>query len=136
MKKSYIIGLIVVAIFAAILVATLGQTSSYECFDSAESMFKDGDKGEVHVMGELVKNADGSLKNYVYDPLVDANKSQFMVRDSCARTEQILLLKSIPIDFEKSEKVVLMGKFTEQGFVAKDVLTKCPSKYENKSLEK
>jgi cytochrome c-type biogenesis protein CcmE len=134
MKKSYIVALIIIAIAAAILVATFGQSSTYECFDGAEQKYKEGSSKEVHVMGELVKNTDGSLKDYMYEPLQNPNLSQFSVIDSCSRVEQVTLLKSIPIDFEKSEKVVLMGKFTNKGFVANDVLTKCPSKYENKKL--
>ncbi len=135
MKKGSIIAIGVIAIAIAILVSTFGQASSYESFDGAYKKYEAGEKSDVHVVGELVKNADGSLKGYVYDPLVDPNRCEFIVIDSLARVEPVVLLKSKPADFEKSEKVVLIGRFRESGFVASDVLLKCPSKYENEAIK-
>jgi cytochrome c-type biogenesis protein CcmE len=33
------------------------------------------------------------------------------------------------MDFEKSEQIVVIGKMKGDIFYAKDILTKCPSKY-------
>ena len=134
MKKSHIVGLVVIAIATAVLLATFGQASTYVTFSGAQKLAEKGDKGEIHVVGSLVKNIDGSLKNYVYDPLVDPNKCEFTIQDDSSRIEHVTLLQSKPTDFEKSEKVVVIGKYVGDEFTASKVLLKCPSKYENESI--
>ena len=134
MKKSHIVGIVIIAIASAVLVATFGQASTYVTFSGAEKLAERGDNGEIHVVGSLVKNADGSLKDYYYDPLVDPNKCKFTIQDDSSRIEHVTLLQSKPTDFEKSEKVVVIGKYVGEGFTASKVLLKCPSKYENESI--
>ena len=41
----------------------------------------------------------------------------------------VVLHKSKPQDFEKSEQIVLIGKIKDDVFHANDILMKCPSKY-------
>lgn len=135
MKKGHIVGMVVIGIAIAILLTTFGQAGGYESFEDAHKMYKNGDHSEVHVVGTLVKNPDGSLKGYHYDPLIDPNRCEFVMADSLDRVEPVVLLQSKPTDFEKSEKVVVIGKFEENGFVATKVLLKCPSKYENTTIE-
>jgi hypothetical protein len=43
--------------------------------------------------------------------------------------KQVVLHKSKPQDFEKSEQIVLIGKMQGDNFHANDILMKCPSKY-------
>ena len=134
MKKGYIVGLIIVAIAGAILVSTIGQASMYVTLAGAEKLYKKGDDREVHIVGSLLKESDGSVKGLFYDPLVDPNRSEFMIQDDSSRVGKVILLSSLPQDFDKSEKVVVQGKYMGNDFVASQVLLKCPSKYENKEI--
>jgi cytochrome c-type biogenesis protein CcmE len=135
MKKGYLIALVVIAIFVAVFVSTFGQASQYTTFDGAYELYKNNDDQEVHVIGELVKNEDGSLKDYFYDHVKDPNRCEFSLKDDSSRVERIILTMTKPTDFEKSEKVVVIGSFKDDVFVANNVLLKCPSKYEDKNLE-
>lgn len=134
MKKGYIIGLVLVSILVAIFVSTLEGASMYVTIDGAKKLHEKGDEREVHVVGSLIKNQDGSVKGLYYDPLVDANKSEFLIQDDSLNTSKVILLSSLPTDFDKSEKVVVQGKFDGQNFIASKVLLKCPSKYENQEI--
>jgi cytochrome c-type biogenesis protein CcmE len=40
-----------------------------------------------------------------------------------------------PQDFERSEKLVLIGKMENDTFYASKILMKCPSKYNNNMVE-
>ena len=135
MKKGYIVGLVVIAIFIAVFASTVDGASTYVTFDGAYELYKNKDDQEVHVIGALVKNEDGSLKDYVYDPLKNPNLCEFTLIDDSLRVEHIILTMSKPTDFEKSEKVVVIGNFQKDVFVAKNVLLKCPSKYEDKEIK-
>jgi cytochrome c-type biogenesis protein CcmE len=44
---------------------------------------------------------------------------------------KVILNKTKPQDFDKSEQIVIIGKMTGEEFHASDVLMKCPSKYSN-----
>ncbi len=41
----------------------------------------------------------------------------------------MILHKSKPQDFDKSEQIVVIGKMNNEVFEADDILMKCPSKY-------
>jgi cytochrome c-type biogenesis protein CcmE len=40
----------------------------------------------------------------------------------------------MPPDFLRSEKVVVIGRYQQDSFVASKILLKCPSKYEDETL--
>ena len=134
MKKGYIVGLVVIAILVAIFVSTIGEASMYVTLDGAKKLHEQNDDREVHIVGSLLKNTDGSIKGLHYDPLIDPNKSEFMIQDDSLNTGTVILLSSLPPDFDKSEKVVVQGKYNGKNFIASQVLLKCPSKYENKEI--
>jgi cytochrome c-type biogenesis protein CcmE len=51
--------------------------------------------------------------------------------------EKKVIYKSVkPQDFEKSEKVVVIGSMLNDEFVASSLLLKCPSKYNANKPEK
>ena len=53
----------------------------------------------------------------------------FYLIDKEGVERKVYLHKAKPQDFDKSEQIVVIGKMQEDGFHAKDILTKCPSKY-------
>ena len=48
---------------------------------------------------------------------------------------EVFLQKAKPQDFERSEQIVLIGKAKNDVFVAREILMKCPSKYDDGSPE-
>ncbi|MCS6822993.1 MAG: cytochrome c maturation protein CcmE [Cytophagaceae bacterium] len=134
MKTSHIIALVVIAVAVAIIFATSSDVSKYCTFSEAEQMSLNGNRDYVHVVGELKKDAHGNITGMYYNPLVDANYFRFILIDSTRREQEVVYRNSKPQNFEASEKVVVVGRFEENVFVAKEIQTKCPSKYEDKEV--
>ena len=70
----------------------------------------------------------------VYDPQVDPNYFSFYMKDTEGEERKVVLLGSKPQDFELSEQLVLTGKTADDGFVATEMLMKCPSKYKDEEV--
>lgn len=120
MKKIHILGIIVIAIAIGVIFISLKNTSTYADFTEAIA----NPDQEFHVVGKLDKN-----QPQVYDPKVNADEFRFMMVDNKGVEKQVVLHKSKPQDFEKSEQIVLIGKMQGDNFHANDILMKCPSKY-------
>ena len=124
MKKSYIIGLALIAIAIAAILSMVSDSSTYASFATAESH----PKKEFHVVGKLNKE-----KPQDYHPEVNANLFAFYMTDNEGTERRVLLNKTKPQDFDRSEQIVIIGKMAGEEFHASDVLMKCPSKYNNPS---
>lgn len=120
MKKLHILGIIVIAVAIGVIFVSLKNTSTYADFTEALS---NPDK-EFHVVGKLDKS-----QPQVYDPKVNPDEFLFSMVDNKGVIKNVVLHKSKPQDFEKSEQIVLIGKMQGDDFHANDILMKCPSKY-------
>lgn len=120
MKKLHIVGIIVIAIAIGVIIVSLKNTSTYADFAEA---INNPDK-EYHVVGKLDKT-----QPQIYDPKINADQFVFTLIDNKGVSKQVVLHKSKPQDFEKSEQIVLIGKMEGGEFHANDILMKCPSKY-------
>ncbi len=133
MKKSHIFLLLVIAIAVAVVVSTAGDASSYVNFETAKAMVNSGNDDMVHVVGELKKDANGNV--------VGIEKSDNMLSFSFImvdenQEEQLVFYKEpMPADFTKSEKVVVIGNYKNEQFIADKILLKCPSKYEETEIK-
>ena len=124
MKRTHIIALVFVAVLVGSLTVMLGNSfSRYENFES--SYAKKGK--EFTVVGYLNKE-----KGIEYNPTVDPNKFSMYVLDDQKVEKKVVVLKAVPRDIEKSEKIVITGKMKGDVFEASDILLKCPSKYKNR----
>lgn len=121
MKKSHIIGIIIIAVAIGAIVSTFADSSSYASFNEAKTS-----EDEIHVVGQLVKE-----KEMIYDPVKDANYFSFYMVDSKGEECKVVFSGSKPQDFERSEQIVLTGKMEDGQFRANKILMKCPSKYTN-----
>jgi cytochrome c-type biogenesis protein CcmE len=121
MKKTHIIGIIIIALAIGMIASSLVSTSSYASFN--ESSKSPG--SEFHVVGKLDKS-----KEMVYDHIQDANLFTFYMIDNLGTERKVFLHENKPQDFERSEQVVVIGKSkgTDE-FDANKILMKCPSKY-------
>jgi cytochrome c-type biogenesis protein CcmE len=137
MKITHIIGIIVIAIAIGIIVSSAGNASQYVNFSQAKELSTNGNSMKVHIVGELTKDAQGQVIGVEYDPLKDANYLSFSVVDDKKMVQKVICFNPPPSmkDFTKSEKVVLIGRYDKNNFVASEILMKCPSKYEEKELK-
>lgn len=125
MRKSAIIGLITIAICIGFLVSLNADTDSYANFAEASVSQK-----EEHVVGKWEKE-----KGTYYDAQKDPNHFAFFMRDEKGDVKKVVLNGTKPQDFERSEKIVLIGEMNKDTFYASKILMKCPSKYNNNMVE-
>ncbi|MFI5219453.1 MAG: cytochrome c maturation protein CcmE [Bacteroidia bacterium] len=126
MKKSYIIGIILIAVAFGIIISTVSNSSTYASFATATTH-----EGKVfHVVGKLNKE-----KPFEYNPRVNANLFGFYLTDNEGKEVKVLYNGSKPQDFEKSEQIVIIGKMAGNEFRAAEILMKCPSKYTESNVQ-
>ena len=132
MKKTHIIGIGVIALAIIIIISTLGDASTYVTFKEASEMAKDGEDKSIHVVGKLPKNERGEILGIDESP--DKLSFSFMLNDNNNQQEKVYYNNPVPADFMKSEQVVIIGGYRNDVFVAKQILLKCPSKYQENKL--
>ena len=120
MKRTHIILIVVIAVLIGAMIGAINDSSSYADFEEAYS--NPGD--EYHVVGQLV-----SEKEMVYDPMTNPDLFTFWMKDMNGEERKVVLHKSKPQDFERSEQIVLIGSAETDAFHANEILMKCPSKY-------
>jgi len=125
MKKSSILGLIVIAIAIAVIVVSFSNTSTYGSFADAKQS-----GGCMQVGGHLNKQ-----KELYYDAHKDANYFSFFMNDDKGNECKVIFTGTKPQDFERSEQVVLTGKMEGSEFHASKISMKCPSKYTQDKVE-
>lgn len=120
MKKLHVIGIVIIAVAIGVIFISLKNTSTYADFSEAIA----NPEKEYHVVGKLDKT-----QPQLYDPKINSDQFMFSLIDNKGISKQVVLHKSRPQDFEKSEQIVLIGKMEGNDFHANDILMKCPSKY-------
>ncbi len=126
MKKLHIILIVIIAVSIGVIMSTLTDASTYVNFQ--EAFAQPGQ--EFHVVGKLVKE-----KEMDYNPEKNANLFTFHMVDNDGKEKKVYLHKAKPQDFERSEQIVLIGKVEGEDFHARDILMKCPSKYNDGSMD-
>ncbi|WP_113653891.1 cytochrome c maturation protein CcmE domain-containing protein [Pedobacter namyangjuensis] len=125
MRKSAIIGLITIALCIGFLVSLNADTQSYSNFAEAATSNR-----EEHVIGNWEKS-----KGTYYDAVKDPNHFAFHMKDEKGLVKKVVLNGTKPQDFERSEKLVLIGEMKNDTFYASKILMKCPSKYNDNMVE-
>jgi cytochrome c-type biogenesis protein CcmE len=125
MKKSSIIGMIIIALAIAMIVVIYTDSSTYSTFTEAKEK-----ETELYVVGVLNKE-----KELYYEPTVDANHFSFYMYDNDSTECKVVFRGSKPQDIERSEQIVLTGKMVGNEFHASKILMKCPSKYTEDEVE-
>ena len=125
MKNKYIFGGVIVAVFLFLMIYLLTQSNIQYESDFAKVMTKDK---TVKATGSWVKE-----KNY---ELNKENKTfTFYMADQSGTQMKVVYEGTIPNNFESAVSVVVTGKYQNGYFHAKDILTKCPSKYEEQDVK-
>ena len=132
MKKTHLIGIGVIAIAIFMIISTAGDASSYVTFKEAQEMAKSGRSNSIHVVGELTKDNNGNITGLF--PSADKLSFSFIMIDDNQEKQQVFYNEPMPTDFTKSEKVVVIGSYKDDVFVADKILLKCPSKYQETTV--
>ncbi len=117
MNKKYILGSTVVVIFA--IVAFYAFTPALVRYVSIEEAVKNG--GTVQVKGERVGNG-------VFD--LEKNVFTFDLKDKDGRQINVIYDGPKPGNFDQATEVVCKGEYKNGAFHAREILVKCPSKYQ------
>ena len=133
MKKTHIYALVVIAIAVGVLISTAGDASSYVDFQTAKAMVNSGNDNMVHVVGELKKNESDEIIGI--QPSEDKLSFTFIMVDENQKEQKVFYKEPMPADFIRSEKVVVIGNYKDELFVADKILLKCPSKYEENQIK-
>lgn len=132
MKKSHIAILIALAGLVAIIVTTASDASSYVTFDEAFQMASQGNQKSIHVVGDLKRTEAGEITGI--EPGADRLSFTFILVDENQREQKVYYNEPMPADFLRSEKVVVIGHYQGEHFMAEKILLKCPSKYQEQKL--
>ena len=124
MKLVHIAGIVVLGIAIAFIVVMYDNSSQYVSFEGAEKLAMENPNKSYHVVVELNKE-----KPMVYDPRKDPNHFEFFAIDSLGIERLVIFEDSKPADFDRTDKIVIQGMAREGYFEAKEILLKCPSKY-------
>ena len=127
MKAKHIILILALVAIVAVVITTMTDAGTYSDFSEASA----NPGKELHIIGTLNRS-----KPIAYDATVNANQFSFYMVDEKGNERKVVYNNAKPQDFEKSEKVVIIGSMQGDHFVAKSLLLKCPSKYQGKRPEK
>lgn len=132
MKKSHILAIVVIAVAIGIIITTAGDASTYVNFDQAYQMASTGNSTSIHVVGQLKKDDNGEIVGL--QNAVDNLSFSFILIDENGRGQKVFYNEPMPADFTRSENVVIIGNYQGDNFVANKILLKCPSKYQEQSV--
>jgi cytochrome c-type biogenesis protein CcmE len=132
MKKSHILAIGVIAVAVVIIISTAGDASTYVNFDQAYQMASTGNATQIHVVGQLPKDTNGQVIGL--EKSEDNLSFSFTLIDDQQKEQKVYYNEPMPPDFTRSEKVVVIGSYQKNSFVAKKILLKCPSKYQEQKL--
>jgi cytochrome c-type biogenesis protein CcmE len=128
MKKSHIFIIVVIAAAIAIIISTADDASVYATFSDAYKMASNGNTASIHVVGELTKSINGNVIGIQEG--ADKVSFTFVMVDDQQKQQVVQYNQPMPADFTKSEKVVVVGHYQGDVFLAEKILLKCPSKYQ------
>ena len=126
MKNKYMFGGGIIVVFLGIMIFLFTQTNvQYE-----ESFAK------VMGAGKTVKATGTWVKEKNYDIDKQNKIFSFYMKDVDGNLMKVIYSGTMPNNFESSQSIVVTGKFSDGVFHASDILTKCPSKYQEQSGQK
>lgn len=132
MKKSYIIAFVVIVAAIAIIISTAGDASTYVTFEQAYQMASTGNRNQIHVVGSVKKDEAGKVVGM--EKSADNLSFSFILIDDNQKEQKVYYNEPMPADFTRSEKIVVIGGYQKDVFIARKILLKCPSKYQEQKL--
>ncbi|OGU33466.1 MAG: cytochrome C biogenesis protein [Ignavibacteria bacterium GWA2_35_9] len=125
MKNKYVFGGFIIVVFLGLLGYLLTQSNiKYE-----------EDFTKVKEETKMVKATGQWVKEKYYEINKKDKTFSFYLADAKGVEMKVLYNGTIPNNFESAVSVVVTGEYRNGYFHAKDILTKCPSKYEEQYEE-
>lgn len=122
MKNKYIFGGVIAVVFLGMMIYLFTKSNIQYESDFAKVM---SSERTIKATGTWVKE-----KNY------EVNQSErtfvFYMKDAAGHEMKVIYSGTIPNNFESAQSIVVTGLYKNGNFHAKDILTKCPSKYQDK----
>lgn len=125
MKNKYIFGGAIIVLFLGIMGYLFTQSNIK--YESDFSVVKSTDK--------TVKATGSWVKEKSYEMNRELNTFSFFMRDEKGNEMKVISEGVMPNNFESATSVVVTGSYQNGYFHAKDILTKCPSKYEEQNVK-
>jgi cytochrome c-type biogenesis protein CcmE len=120
-KIKVILAAVILIVFIVVgFVSFMDNKIEYATFNQAKNK-----KKTVEVKGVWVKDKDAK-----FDPATSTYS--FFMKDDDMTEMKVVYDGAKPNNFDVADMIVAKGKVKEDVFYAKEILTKCPSKYEGK----
>ncbi len=119
MKAKYIITAIIALGFIVL---------AYSAFDSSKIEYTDFTYAKKTGNTVQVTGSWDKSENYTYD--TESNTFTFIMTDEKSNSSKVVYHGAKPNNFDIAPMVVIKGQFENDVFMASEILTKCPSKYE------
>jgi len=125
MKNKYVFGGFIIVLFLGIMAYLFTQSNiKYE-----------SDFANVKSTENTVKATGSWVKEKSYEMNREQNTFSFYMVDEKGNEMKVIYEGAIPNNFETATSVVVTGSYGNGYFHAKDILTKCPSKYEGQNVQ-
>ncbi len=119
MRPRLIFGIAGIVVFTSLVMFNFSQSiSSYVCFEEAATM----DNDRVHVIGTWDSSQPASFST-------ETMTFTFFMTDENGNTRRVVYPRPKPNNFEQADQLVVIGQMRGDTFVSRDMLVKCPSKY-------
>ncbi len=125
MKNKYIFGGFIIVLFLGIMAYLFTQSNIKYESDFANVMSTDN----------TVKATGSWVKAKSYETNREQNTFSFFMADEKGNEMKVIYEGAMPNNFETATNVVVTGSYQNGYFHAKDILTKCPSKYEGQKVQ-
>jgi len=125
MKNKNLFGGAIIVVFLGVMVYLFTQTNIQ--YESSFEKIMTVDK-TVKATGSWVKE-----RSYVIDK--QNRIFSFYMKDDNGTIMKVMYNGAMPNNFESCTSVVVTGKYHDGAFHATDILTKCPSKYQEQPLQ-
>ncbi len=125
MKSKYIFGGVIIVLFLAIMGYLFTQSNIK--YEDNFAVVKTTDK--------TVKATGSWVKAKSYEMNREQNTFSFYMSDANGNEMKVVYEGAMPNNFETATSVVVTGSYRNGYFHAKDILTKCPSKYEQQNVQ-
>jgi len=125
MKNKYVFGGFIIVIFLGLMGYLFTQSNIQYVEDFTI----------VKEKGKMVKATGQWVKEKNYEINKDHKTFSFYLQDAKGVEMKVMYNGTIPNNFESAVSVVVTGEYRDGYFHAKDILTKCPSKYEEEFNE-
>jgi cytochrome c-type biogenesis protein CcmE len=125
MRSKYIFGGVIVTVFLGLMIYLFTRSNIQYENNFQTVMSKD----------KTVKATGIWVKEKSYQINKEEKLFSFYMADENGIQMKVVYEGTIPNNFESAQSIVVTGKYSDGYFHAKEILTKCPSKYQEQQVK-